>query len=1520
VDETGAVDSKQLSRSGRNRRTVERAKGLTLEEVTVDKRRFLLASTRVDEAAFRASVDRAVEQRHPVEKWRDWVGAPLVSIALPLSSDAKPGAFYAFLPMDTLAPFNGCLDAPFFPEPNRRDVDLSNPLNAFLLDSVAELCLELAEQIADEEDTSMQMASAAVDAISWAGDPDRLIAARERSGLDIGALRLPTVRRTSQESRWARLDVIFDWDDSEHAAIDGVWLVRACDVPMLRRGLGPKRLQALHDFVASTEFTFEPLLSNWSEWGPALAADLNRRKKVPRQRWEDFYADLAAIPDVLPHLRGKKIFRTAEGSLTDANSPERLTQRELFISPEPEKVRGRRQRLAGTALFPPASVAKRMEFADPSLNWSPAVAKAMFVAGLATEYSLSKVVAGIGRLLGNRPKKTVSLAALRWTFAAWLDHKSPELEAALKFSSLQVPVAGGGWKPANQVRFGAGWRETQGDLLADFCEAAGDVTRNVRTVREALLPPWESWPLRDRGTAAEWLSFLKLVGVRDGLATVVFKSQTHGIWTWRGLQNPVAEPLPLEKLVGPQWRQALQQRGYGFGYQSGSYSTDDTLFALPLQAEHGLLSSRAKMAYAKLVMRTVGDIQERFLTTILRRTSGNQDHVRWPSPLLAFLRESAWIPIADGDALGWARPRDCWFAPRSDWVPRFVPKTDRAVRDVLDASAAAREMFLKHLGIRSWSGKESALQRLALLGETLEGELADAEHDSLRKAYREAWQDWSTAEPRLPLPAKLVLAVQTSGRLTALRVEKGTPHPAVFIGEGADPTLENLLSSLGHHLLAVPEGIGTPAAEGLSSALGGEFLLGVAARPAILVDGEALDVSKGTERLSGSGRDWLAEVAVLALEFNVGFSNRNTERTRQLLFDALKRLRIVFARRVQVEIGGKLGELPTELDGVLPVPDEEHPAVIVESGAEVLDWPTLARISRGIAIAVDRPWLHTDMRMAFLALANAQTPSTATLDRPDDEAIARAFGQPVGRVREVFRSLRASSRRLFEFLLPVVQVRLGRAAAEDLIGREHLLTDDGDVVAALTAHGLGAAEARSLLEACLEADSLNDLRRDLGINLGALNTALEALGPPWAPLHFEAELRRSFTARVLERRPALEQLVRDAFLDAYDAGEPLTTYLSDRGLDWLSFDPAWVEDRAELDNATIDAHLDATAAARLTTSQNAGTLSGLEATRQHNRALIVETAETLRKLVLAWAAKDPANRSASTVWRGKAEQIARETLGTGVLDFRRLDRGDLAGVLARAGLWPATMPRSLELNDLGLSPEDLEHQHRAEKEAQEAELRRRRSVTIGGMEIDGGAEGAFQAMAAALDEALSSTAFRSRSGPADLREFPADEPPAKRKRGGKGGGKDPEYMSDEKRTLIGFAGEYASYRYLAKRIRNFSDEHWMSSIGRLFLALPAMQDDDGYDFRVSRTRGDLLFEVKAHEGDPGYVELERSQVAAAVAFADERKGSWSILYVAYATDPSRITVHELPNPFSRNGLNRFRPSTRQGVRLLVDRQ
>lgn len=109
-------------------------------------------------------------------------------------------------------------------------------------------------------------------------------------------------------------------------------------------------------------------------------------------------------------------------------------------------------------------------------------------------------------------------------------------------------------------------------------------------------------------------------------------------------------------------------------------------------------------------------------------------------------------------------------------------------------------------------------------------------------------------------------------------------------------------------------------------------------------------------------------------------------------------------------------------------------------------------------------------------------------------------------------------------------------------------------------------------------------------------------------------------------------------------------------------------------------------------------------------------------------------------------------------------------------------------------------------------------------------------------------------------------------------------------------------------------------MGRRFLGLPAMQDDDGFDFRIPRSRGAIHYEVKAHGADPGYIDLERSQVAAAAAMAGEGRNRWRILYVTNVRNPALIAVHELLNPYSTDGAKYYREHRAQGVRLLIQRE
>lgn len=1288
-------------------------------------------------------------------------------------------------------------------------------------------------------------------------------------------------------------------------------------MPILRRNLGARRTQRLAELADAAGYTLDPWPQLLASWLPTLAQELSRRRGATRQEWEDFYHDVSRMTEVHPELHGKAIFRGGDGKLVAANAADGKGA-QFFIVAQAKRTGRSRRKLEGGDVYPPAGIAKNMAFADSTLAWPAEVADAFVTAKLASEFSLPKVLGTLGSLLGDKPTAKRQAAALTWAFSAWRDNRRPDVEASLKTSGLKVPTADGELVAAQSARFSRGWRNTVGDRLAAYCEEVAPQSKMVAQLKGQLLPQWDDWASVNPGAAADWTEFLRLLGVRDGLAPVSMKAEEHGVWFWQSLREGSLERQGFEATTGPQFRAAARSSGEWFRYATKTYSTTDTLWVLPGQIFHEAFSPAAKHAFAQLVVAMLRDAPSGWFSTVLRKTDGNWDTVTWPSPMTAFLRLAPWVPLAGAEDFEGAAPSDCWFAPRTE-LPRFMRRMDRAVRDQIEGSPGLQKLMAGTLGMPMWSDPTKGADKIAGLGRIFPN-VPEGEHDSFRKAYREAWLQWWEAEKRQALPPSLDLVVEIGGRLSPLHAAKtGGDEREIHVADGASPMLEQLLAALGSPVLHVPAAAADGAIAALTAATGATLRRIDPKSLGVTIDGAAFAPSDAAAHLIAPGREWLAELSVLVLELNTSLTSRNTARSRQTLHDAIRRVRVVHAGRILVSLGEGSGPLPDELQGVLPVLDDAFPTLVVEGEEQDIGWSLLARLAGPLALAIGRADLADAFRLAFMALEAVSRSGGDRLERPSDEAVAKALGRPVQRVRELYRSLRSTVDRLLEHLIPAVHALAGAKVAEALLERSERPMDEADVQTLLQGKGFAMAEIARVIAACRDSEGLNDVRRALGIDLATFNASLAALPARWSPLNFDERLRRSFHARVLERRIDLERTVRDAHAGAFDAGTSLAGYVGDLKLDWLAMPTEWSGAFDEVDEGTVDFAIDAQVAARFGTVATSGD-GEVEDVRQANRNALSAKVEPLRAIVRAWLAKVP-GRSAPD-WSLPADQLLRKVVGSGVLDFRAVVTDALPGILRQAGVWPQGMDATTDLTALGMTQDDLQTEKRKQEKREQRTLVERRSITFGTVEVDGGAPRPFHDVAAALAAAFEGGGFKARSGRANLEAFTGGPGKKPTRRGGRGESEsDPTYMSEEQRALLGFAGELAAFHYLRLTQRNFSEDYWVSSMGRRYLGRSVGLDDDGFDFRIPRFRGEVCFEVKAHVGDPGYVDLERSQVLAAASMAEE-VGSrrWGILYVTNVKDPALIAVHELPNPYSKAGGAYFRERQRSGVRLMIQRR
>lgn len=1513
----GVVQKRDTSRKPNQSDLADPEGAITLTEVLIDRRRYLHAQMVAPPDRFFKAIDEAIARRHPVERWREWKGDAKVSVALPLTGDARPGVYYAFLPTTKASPFNGFVDAPFFPNPDRQDIALDNPLNSLLMDVAAELCVALSELMAQMNEVQPDRCQAAVDALAWHGDPDRLAAAADRLGVTVGGLKLPALKRPSIEARWARFDEIFDWNDAAWSIIDGARLVRVCDVPMLKRSLGAERTAALAEMFEAVDYVLEAQPEVWAEWAPKLCADLAKRTKTTRRDWEAFYSDLSRMSEALPHLGGAAIFRTADSSIAKANAKGQEFQ--IFVNADVEGEGIASRRLAGSrrAVMPPGGMAKRMALADPGLSWPRPVVDAFVKAGLVNEYNVPKLLQRSGELLGKKPQRQSVIAALGWAFALWKDHRSPPADEALRLSNLPMPLASGKISAPSLARFSSGWRDTQGDLIADLCAAGAGASASIANIAVTLLPDWEAWPLKDRGTAADWVSFLRLLGVRDGLMEVYFNATPQGPWWWRGLKQADGQPTALERKVGPEWRRELSTvTQQAFGYQSNNYDPEQTVFAIPAQAGYNDFPEAARLAYAKLIVRRLESIPpNRWSTTLIRR-GGNYDKVQFSSPLKAFLNQAAWLPLARGDDIVWVRPEEAWFAPKAEPLPRFVRRIEQGVREVIETVPAVRKSLVDMLGLKLWHEPASATARIQALGYLLRDGINEADHDQFKKEYRDAWQDYFGRISVRPLGSRLVLPIDSGGRLMALLASRDdVDRPTIFVGEAGGGGLEQLVGALGHPVVTAPADKSGDVAAALAGAVGGAFRRVDDAGVAIYADGQVL-IDLGTAPLLiEARRDWLAEIFVLVLEQAGGFSSRNTPRVRQSLYDDLKKVRVYKSASLEVEVDGIRGPVPPSLQGVIPIPDDMMPAVAMTAPPGELTWGDLNRSAQAIAVAIGRSHLKVNFRAAILALAEGRY--SDPLEAPADQDIANAMLIPVERVQELQRSLRSTNRRLIEWLVPIVHALYGPRVSDTLIARSDVLFEDNDILQILTGSNVSQSDAENILKICRDVDSLDSARRRMNIDFAVFNRSLANLGEGYSPLSFEPRLRAEFDARLDERRPTLETLVRDSHLQSYESGAPLSGYLTAKALGWATFDDQWPLVHDSLSADLIDRRIDSQAGEALP-AMTSSALKPIDDLRRSARDVLATEIESIRRLVRIWVGRNII-ATLPPVWNEPADQIIRACLTSGVFDFKPVAAPELPAALGRAGLWPVGMPQSLSIQDLGIAVVDLEDERQKEAQRVLDAQKKRRTIAFGTVDIDGGSETCLTEVSQVLDAIQTSQAFWKRSGPAVLRPVTAPDRSGRRS-GRRSGGRDPEYMTDEQRNLLGFAGEFAAYHYLRRAAPGFADEHWVSSLGRRYLGLEPRADDEGADFHIPRSRIPLFYEVKAHTGDPGYVDLGPTQVARAAEFANDRHGRWRILYVTYVSNLALVTVHELDNPFSTRVQASYRQARGQGIRFYMDRE
>lgn len=1460
--------------------------------------RFLLLRGAVNQDDMKAAIGQSVEVQLIDPKWLDWDTSEevWVGVALRVDQDLDTGTVYTFLPTEQGAPLCAHIQAPFFANLARRQVDYKVPLNRFLITRLAQTCIDFMRVLRDDAKQD-KVAALAVDLIAW--EPDKSEHLIEVCPQFTAEDCIPV----ADGRTWSCFTDAYTWPagdpDSPQKVITPAAVARQ-GYPIVQPKIGDARigrLKALHVELCTTGM--HPDDETTADFTEAIARALHK-KKSSIDRWTDFYSDLIALFDLRTAgaLKGKEIILDDKGRLQKALSDEDASTTAPVVFVPSESDDSSENRTHATRV--PRALARRIVRAHSDIDWSSTsddwykADELMVDAGLVHRYGIDELLEIIGGLLDSRQTPAVQSAALEYCFALY-----PQLSAyqrnGLADLAFTVPTRGGNWQPARTTAFSAGWNTPGGALLERLLRSAGDETPELHSLGEQLTEEPDKWPL-PVDDPTEWKKFLEAIGVTDGLPLIHLKTEPRLGYDLQ--PATLARHLGLSPATARAWQAEVLWNG---GHNPNTpYAFATELSVLPGAGEIEQLDGEARSIYAELVALGLNTWPDHDLRVKVHRPDRSRDDHNiyyWPTPAGAYLRQAAWLPLAaphdGGGTRDFARCADAWL-PGDGQLPDFVPHIAPSLRGHLTKTPRSRERT-QDLGVRIFGAEDSSADMLRDLPTYLDqGRVTALRVNQFKRQYRQAWDNllrgdklWPWSEDDNP-----VVVTTTGNQMESVGLAEGT---GILIQDEADPTKQSLIALTGQHLLLADAAKGARIADLIRQhhddvQLTSEMAVDVYGDNRLILPSEVHPL------LVGDDTPWIATIVALVAEFKSGSFVRPTEQSINAILQRLRRIRIARVESTHFIVAGT--EItPAAHTKCLPLEDDSNPTIVIWSDSSSA-YDELEKAAPALASLIHNQDLADHLALVFTRLS--QTDSPTAVSGPTDPELAMALQIDIEQVIEARAGLRGSIADLLARLRILVFYFGSDADKETFEARLKNLTDTAELTPALKplAERL-PIPVGELIQLCHKNTSLSELRDALGLDFQTFNAAIVHADPTQPPLNHPELHIRALSEYVERHRTAILNRLRETY--AQQDGD-LNAYAAAKNLDNLLPNPQWLEEYA-----TPPAELMATHVAGWLQTHGASTdltapsdLAPLDEMRHQNHRTLESVLAEVEPRVRAWCRYR--GYSLPPSWRAPLLNGRTALEASQLADFEILSPEAIFQLVVEELGWPAGMPEALELDQLGLTEDDLLSREDSEIEDKERLRYERTHITLDGLEMSTDLEdlaGIADAVVRSItEETLSHSERRT------LKLVPPNSPRGNGIRSGKNAvaAATSRDLSDDQRRAIGLAGETAAKLWLERR---YPKVEWVSRYRNFVQGGEEGSDSHGYDFLVETESGQKrYYEVKAFTADiSGGAEFMLGETE---VFAAQQHGNrYELLLVSEARDSARRRIIRVPNPLSSAGRGRY---------------
>lgn len=1542
-----------------------REEEISYEKVKIDDDYiYLVAKRQLPEEIFRPLLLDGIQAGELPESWKDWQDAPEISVAVGIDSSGEPGRLYSFLPMTAAAesPCVAHISAPFLCDIDRTKLVNDVRLNEYFLEQAAVLCLLVSENI--KVSRSEWPRHIVPDLTMWTGAHTHkmILAAQSLMNCDLETLELIPSSTESKSFPWTNLKDVYIWPKTNEVLeiLTSGKVAKIAEVDFVDSEINDERIRRLEDVSrAVMELTLVPIDETLADWVEQVASDL-LKNHVAIKKWDRFYTDLICLfSNKADVLRKKRILLTGNDKLAQAmedyneeEDAENELDRKKHRSQAVFLPNTRSSKIAESPNEEDDETDIELEYEMPSsLSGSiqlihnqlacaqrkdeSGVRKYLISNRLVNEFQTTNLQRLLAKLTANprsgkNPNKR-RMRALQFSFE--ISERGKHL-AELRAMPFHIPNKAGEWIPARQAYFGSDWPGTRGAELRGLVDAASSTSNEIEEIGNATLAETKTWTT-NQNEAKEWSIFLRGLGVNDTLRLKTARPPGALKVQGRILDNELLKRCKLHDSIREYWAKDLHPLADAILNPYTDYTVSGRVPIIPGLNEFDKLSPSARRLFAQEIICVLEKEGESLLTIIIQRPDhGNSNRTEWPSPILSFLRHAEWLPAQSLEShLYFAQPKDVWhFQQRTTTMkPDFLPIIDGECRMVLDLKEEAQKLLHTRCNMRVINSPLSAVDQVCLLGKLAKDKRIRNSHcASFDSLYSVGWQHLARntnalhkAISRDPFCLAVHSGTEIIGFILDLKPAVGEVKPErpstpfVYLADGVVLTTRDLLKELEKPVFDFKFDDRASIANTLNMQFANLQLIS-SVELSVYVDGSLVDATDDDLAFITPERRWLQDAILIICDLSAGFLNLGAAGVDKMR-TRIARLKYRLVNHIEIEIDKHRMDLPEFAQGCLPYNHDKSPIILIETDKTELSWGVLQKASHAIAEALQYPTqLSSVLGSAFAQLEGRQ--GSMVFNCPSKQDYQSICRKGSAAVEESLRSLRQIVERIKESLIPVIRAITVDDTFEKFV--EETVEIDSEEKLVTLLHGYQdkiSIDVDTILDICRRNDSLNSIRCELGIELAKFNNALRTLGSPYRVLDFSEDQSMEFKSFVNKNRTTIFDSLRGAFLQKFDANEPLDIYIAARELQGLEASSEWAEiyDRVPEDDMTalINVWLASHAASPLHEVISIEDMSFEEcraANREHLRKLIITGWSTLS----AWCRIN--KKEIPTPWRVRSE--APQALGSiahskGWLDFRMLDEVASIKRLRMEKVWPDGMPPILARHELGLSLTEIDAAAEEELNLKREKARLANIIEVGDKELSIDQSD----LPDVLDELLTLFEENSELWSKHHRVAPLDKTKANTPKGGSGGGSGggaPRGLPPGQKSAIGLLGEKLAFEWLKRKYPTLvSEECWVSKNRELVLQSGPGDDLLGYDFIIEHTNYVTYYEVKATMGDNPFFRMGPTEVEAAIKYRHDGKNRFRILFIERVTEPDKTRIHLLPNPYSEQYRDRFRLVTKGEIGL-----